>query len=47
MKQIIIIVGCVLLAIAIVGLLTGPNGVEGAISDLLTRTITDIDGINP
>jgi|LSQX01.3.fsa_nt_gb hypothetical protein len=45
MEKVIVIVGCVLLAIAIVGLLTG--GVEDAVSDLLTRTITDINAVNP
>lgn len=44
MKNIIIIVGTVLLGIAIVGILTG--AVQTGVSDLLTRTVADINAVN-
>jgi hypothetical protein len=45
LKNIIIIVGLVLLGIAIVGILTGT--VQTGISGLLSRTVTDIGAVNP
>lgn len=45
MKNIIIIVGTVLLGIAIVAILTG--AVQTGISGLLTRTVADISAVNP
>lgn len=45
MKQIIVIVGTIILAIALVALLTGP--VSTAMGDLIGRTVTDINAVNP
>ena len=45
MKNFIVIVGAIVLGIAIYALLTG--GVQTSVSDLNTRTVTDVGGINP
>lgn len=45
MKQIIVIVGTIILAIALVALLTGP--MQNSATNLINNTVTDIGTVNP